>query len=72
VSIVGCDTTNIQLNLVIGMLNDLWRYRINDSTWTWISGTNIIGHPGIYGEQGIPSIDNVPSARFGALGGMIV
>ena len=59
--------TNIVLTLVIGMLNDLWRYRINDSTWTWVSGSNTINHPGVYGEKGIPNSDNYPGSRSGAL-----
>ena len=45
-----------------GYLNDLWRYRLNDSTWTWISGNNTAGGLGIYGEKG----DNTPGARYGS------
>ena len=37
-SLVGCRTINIPMNSVIDALNQLWRYRVNDSTWTWISG----------------------------------
>ena len=50
------------------MLNDLWRYRINDSTWTWISGSDSIDQPGVYGEKGNASSENVPGARYGAVG----
>ena len=50
------------------MLNDLWRYRINDSTWTWVSGSNTINHPGVYGEKGIPNTNNMPRARSRPLG----
>jgi len=51
-----------------GNLNDLWRYRVNDSTWTWISGSNTINQRASYGEKGVPSPSNVPGARYGAAG----
>ena len=61
--------TNISLNLVIdGTLNDLWRYRINDSTWTWMGGSSIINQQGVYGDIGIASSENVPGSRWGAVG----
>jgi len=41
---------------------------MNDSTWTWFSGTFTIGHPGIYGEKGNASTENVPCARSNAVG----
>ena len=41
---------------------------MNDSTWTWISGTDIPNQPGIYGEKGNTSTENVPGARYGAVG----
>jgi len=53
---------------LIGSLNDFWKYRVNDSTWTWVSGSNTINQPGIYGEKGISSRDNHPGARRYALG----
>jgi len=53
---------------VIGQLNDLWRYRINDSTWTWISGSNTTNQPGFYGEKGNASTDNYPGAHCCAVG----
>ena len=40
-----------QFNLVkcpdseIAHLNDLWRYRVTDSTWTWMAGSNTITLP---------------------------
>jgi len=45
---------------------DLWRYRMNDSTW--ISGSDTINQPGIYGEKGIANTVNVPGGRYGATG----
>ena len=41
---------------------------MNDSTWTWISGSNTINQPGIYGEKGKVSIENIPGSRYGAFG----
>jgi len=49
-------------------LSDLWRYGMNDSTWTWISGSDSIDQPGVYGEKGNASSENVPSSRNGAVG----
>jgi len=48
-------------------LNDLWKFRVNDSNWIWISGSNTTNQRGIYGEKGIPSADNRPGARSGAV-----
>ena len=53
---------------MIGLFNDLWRYRVNDSTWTWISGSNFRNQPGVYGIQNSASKDNVPGAREGSFG----
>ena len=41
---------------------------MNDSTWTWISGSNITRQYGVYGEKGIAGIENVPGAREIAVG----
>ena len=41
---------------------------MNDSTWTWISGSNTTEQPGVYGEQGIPSHDTHPGSRINAVG----
>ena len=49
-------------------LNDLWRYRVNDSTWTWMSGSDSSDQSGIYGVKGVSSPSNVPGARDGATG----
>ena len=32
--------------------------------WTWISGSNLIGAPGVYGVQGIPSVNNHPPGLY--------
>jgi len=41
---------------------------MNDSTWTWISGSDTTNIKGIYGEKGNASIENVPGSREGAAG----
>ena len=40
---------------------------MNDSTWTWIAGSNTANQLGVYGEKGIPNPDNHPGSRLGAL-----
>ena len=49
-------------------LNDLWRYSVNNNTWTWMSGSNTTNQLGFYGEKGNGSTENVPGARSGAVG----
>ena len=44
-----------------GILNDLWKY--TSGQWTWISGSNLVSQPGVYGSQGISGVNNVPGAR---------
>jgi hypothetical protein len=34
-------------------------------TWTWLSGSNTVDQPGVYGTQGVASPENVPAARAG-------
>ena len=48
---------------MIGYENDLWRYRMNDSTWTWMSGSITQNNLGIYGETGRPNRNNIPGGR---------
>jgi len=48
---------------VIGFLNDLWRYRVSDNTWTLIHGSNAFDQKGVYGEKGQASESNIPGAR---------
>lgn len=47
-----------------GTLNDLLRYRLNDSTWTWMSGSTSPAQTGSYGTMGVPGSSNVPQSRF--------
>ena len=66
-SYVGYETNLKRIDLPIDLLNDLWKYRMNDSTWTWISGSNTTNQPGNYGSKGNASTTNVPGARAGAV-----
>ena len=47
-----------------GYLNDLWKYNISTTLWTWMSGGNIIDQAGVYGINGVSHIDNVPGSRY--------
>ena len=49
-----------------GDLNDLWMYDPVIKQWTWVGGTKIINHNGVYGTKGVPSTNNVPCARSAA------
>jgi len=42
-------------------LNDLWRW--DGSEWTWVSGSDVVRQPGVYGEKGIVAGSNEPGAR---------
>lgn len=41
---------------------------MNDSTWTWMSGSDTANQNGYYGTQGVSSSMNVPSARTASVG----
>ena len=41
---------------------------MNDSTWTWMGGSNTTNQQGVYGEKGEASTANIPGARSGAVG----
>ncbi len=49
----------------LGSLNDLWKY--SNGVWTWMSGSNVINQPGVYGTQGLPAPGNTPGARSSAV-----
>jgi N-acetylneuraminic acid mutarotase len=48
-----------------GALNDLWKYSAGE--WTWMGGSDSANQQGIYGSPGVPSANNIPSARSGAV-----
>jgi hypothetical protein len=50
------------------LLNDLWVYDISANTWTWIAGDTLGQDPApAHGTMGIPSPQNTPGGRYGAL-----
>jgi N-acetylneuraminic acid mutarotase len=49
-------------------LNDLWEYSPSTNAWTWLSGSNIVDEPGVYGTEGVAAPGNVPGARDSAVG----
>jgi N-acetylneuraminic acid mutarotase len=44
--------------------NDLWEYSPTSGQWTWVSGSNTLSAPGVYGTQGVAAASNVPGARY--------
>ena len=43
--------------------NDMWVYRVNNETWTWVAGSNTANHLGASGEKGVASADYIPASR---------
>ncbi|MCC7029349.1 MAG: gliding motility-associated C-terminal domain-containing protein [Chitinophagaceae bacterium] len=50
------------------LYNDLWKYTVATNEWTWMSGAQAAANQaGVSGTQGVPSVNNYPSARgYGA------
>jgi hypothetical protein len=46
-------------------MNDVWKY--SNGGWTWVSGSNLGGQKGTYGNQGTADDGNTPGARFEAV-----
>lgn len=57
---IGLDSTGTS-----GFLNDLWKF--DGTNWTWVSGSDVVYQPGVYGTKGTPSPSNVPGARASAI-----
>jgi len=36
---------------------------MSDNTWTWMGGSNTPDQPGVYGEKGVASSENIPDSR---------
>ena len=49
-------------------LNDLWKFNTETKTWTWVSGADTPNALGVYGAQGVAAADNMPGARYQAVG----
>ena len=60
----GFDATNTPANDV---LNDLWMFDPAANQWTWMSGTNVVATPGVYGTLGTPAAGNLPGGRGGGM-----
>lgn len=50
-----------------GRYNDLWFFDPVTSNWTWMAGSETTGDAGVYGTRGVPSVNNIPRARQGAV-----
>ena len=63
-------------NGVLGILNDLWRFDLSTSQWTWMGGNSTTGsfcingldcgYAGVYGTLGVPASGNIPGSRAAA------
>jgi len=51
------------LDYRIGILNDMWRFNISSTEWTWLSGNSTKDAYGVYGTKATSSTDNYPGAR---------
>ena len=45
-----------------GQLNDMWRW--DGTNWTWMSGSDTVDQPGVYGTRGTADASNIPGARY--------
>ena len=43
--------------------SDLWKFNPTSNEWTWVKGPGIPNQYGVYGSQGVPSVNNNPGAR---------
>ena len=49
-----------------GYLGDLWKYNIQDNSWTWIKGEPVVRSRAVYGEKKVAAENNRPSSRMGS------
>ena len=52
---------------VAELFNDLWKYSVSTSQWTWVSGDSAINQTAVYGTKGVAASTNKPGARFSAV-----
>jgi len=55
-----------------GLLNDLWEFSPENGMWVWMGGTSTnssssFAYAGVYGTLGVPSPENQPGSREGAM-----
>jgi N-acetylneuraminic acid mutarotase len=55
-------------NGTVGFPNDLWEYNPSTNQWAWMSGSNTIDQPAVYGTLTTPAAANVPGGRMGSVG----
>ncbi len=48
----------------ISCLSDLWMFDPVTLEWTWMSGSDQLGQPAVYGTKGVPSSSNDPGSRY--------
>lgn len=58
--------SGVDVNGTSDYLNDLWKYSAGG--WTWIGGSNVVDQAGVYGTLGMAAAENVPGARYEAVG----
>jgi hypothetical protein len=54
--------------IIVGGLNDVWKYTTTTNQWTKLRGDNWIETDGTYGTLGVPSSTTTPGGRYGATG----
>ncbi|MBS1744088.1 MAG: T9SS type A sorting domain-containing protein [Bacteroidetes bacterium] len=52
---------------VYGMLNDLWKYDINNNEWVWMHGDSTIAHAAVYGNNSFIYEPTRPGALHNAV-----
>ncbi len=64
----------LDVNGLIGYLNDLWEFNISTKEWTWMGGSSAVpglccqsGQSGVYGVLGTPASGNIPGGRWEAV-----
>jgi len=48
-----------------GALSDLWKF--DGTNWTWMGGSKLLNHEGVYGTKGVSSSANFPRARYSSV-----
>lgn len=49
------------------LLNDVWKYDLDENEWTWVGGSSSPNANGTYGTLGLPDEANTPGARTNAV-----
>jgi len=51
-----------------GLLNDLWKYDVSTSMWTWMKGSNATNQAATFGTQGTAASSNNPRSSHSSVG----